>query len=92
MKDLLTRNSSLQRKNLKKISKNGKIFKAHGSGELTIKTAILPKAIYIFNTISIKISTQFLVDFERIILNFKWKNENPGKLNQDCTIKEILEV
>ena len=37
--------------------------------------AILPKATYRFNTIPIKIPTQFFTDLERTIINFVWKNK-----------------
>jgi hypothetical protein len=42
--------------------------------------AILPKAIYRFNAILIKIPTQFFIDLERVICKFLCNNKNPRML------------
>ena len=57
-----------------------------------VKMAVLPKAIYNFNSIPFKIPTKFFTDLERTTINLIWKNKNTEEPKQSYTIKELPEA
>jgi hypothetical protein len=79
VKDLYDKNFKTLKKEIKEDLRRWKDLPCSWIGRSNIvKRAILSKAIYRFNAISIKTPNQFLIELEGEIYKFIWNNKNSG--------------
>jgi hypothetical protein len=78
MKDLYDKNFKSLKKEIKEDLRISKDLPCSWIGRINIvKMVTLPKPIYRFNAIPIKIPHQFFIGLERTICKFKWNNKKP---------------
>jgi hypothetical protein len=76
VKDLSVKNFKSLKKEIEEDLRRWKYLPCSWIGRINIvKMVILPKAIYLFNAIPIRISMQFFIDLERAIYKLIWNKK-----------------